>query len=43
MKVNIVNIRNIVAVRFKIITDKDSQEANILIPNIKEKSPVLQY
>jgi len=31
------------ALKFKISTDSEEETANILIPHIKEKSPVLRY
>jgi len=43
MQVEMINFRNIDAIKFKISTDTGEEIANILIPNIKEKSPVLQY
>ena len=43
VKANIINFRNMEAVKFQIITDTDKETANILIPHIREKSPVLQY
>jgi uncharacterized protein YuzE len=43
LKIEMTNIRNMVAIRFKIKTDTDDASANILVPKIKEKSPVLIY
>jgi hypothetical protein len=31
------------AIKFKVSTDETEEAANILIPHIKEKSPVLRY
>jgi len=41
VKVNIINFRNMDAIKFQITTDKAEETANILIPHISEKSPVL--
>jgi uncharacterized protein YuzE len=43
MQVEMINFRNMDAIKFKILTDSEEETANILIPHIKEKSPVLQY
>jgi len=43
IEMNIINFRNMAAIKFKIITEKQEETANILIPHIKEKSPVLIY
>lgn len=43
MKLDIINFRNMNAIRFKIITENSEETANLLIPHIKEKSPVLEY
>ncbi len=43
IQVEIINFRNMDAIKFKIITEKQQETANILIPHIKEKSPVLKY
>jgi len=43
IRVEIINFRNMDAIKFKILTDSEEETANILIPHIKEKSPVLQY
>ncbi len=43
MQVEIINFRNMDAIKFKISTDNKEETANILIPHIKEKSPVLTY
>ena len=43
IELQVVNFRNIDAIKFKIITDKQEETASILIPHIKEKSPVLEY
>lgn len=43
IKMEIINIRNMDAIKFSIsIADKE-EKANILIPHIREKSPVLGY
>jgi len=43
IRVEIINFRNMEAIKFKIFTDTQEETANILIPHIKEKSPVLQF
>lgn len=43
IKVNIANLRNMAAIKFEITTDSDRESANILIPHIIEKSPVLSH
>ena len=43
IKMEIINFRNIDAVKFIISDDKTEEKANILIPHIREKSPVLEY
>ena len=43
IRINAMNFRNMEAIQFQIVTDKGKENANILIPHIKEKSPVLQY
>ncbi|GIW68046.1 MAG: hypothetical protein KatS3mg096_914 [Candidatus Parcubacteria bacterium] len=43
IKIEIVNFRNMDAIKFSISDNKTEEKANILIPHIKEKSPVLQY
>ena len=43
VQVDIVNFRNMDAIKFKVISDDSEETANILIPHIKEKSPVLSY
>lgn len=43
IKVNIINFRNMDAIQFSISDGQREERANILIPHIKEKSPVLQY
>jgi uncharacterized protein YuzE len=43
VKVNIINLRNMAAIKFEIATDSQRESANILIPHIIEKSPVLCY
>jgi len=43
IKMEIVNFRNMDAIKFIISDDKVEEKANILIPHIKEKSPVLQF
>lgn len=43
IRVNLMNFRNMEGIKFEIRTDKERENANILIPNIKEKSPVLRY
>lgn len=41
IQIDLVNFRNIDAIKFKISTDKFEETSNILIPHIREKSPVL--
>jgi uncharacterized protein YuzE len=43
IKVEIINFRNMDAVKFKIISDSEEATANILVPHIMERSPVLEY
>lgn len=43
IKIEIVNFRNIDAIKFSISDNKAEGTANILIPHIREKSPVLRY
>ena len=43
IKMEIVNFRNMDAIKFIILDDKTEETANILIPHIKEKSPVLEF
>lgn len=43
VQVDIINFRNMDAIKLKIITNSEEETANILIPHIKEKSPVLMY
>lgn len=43
VQIEIINFRNMDAIKFKIITNAEEETANILIPHIKEKSPVLMY
>lgn len=43
MNVEIVNFRNMDAIQFEIITDAQNFKANVLVPNIREKSPALRY
>jgi uncharacterized protein YuzE len=42
-KMDIVNFRNMEAIKFYISDGTNSETATILIPHIREKSPVLQY
>ena len=41
LKIEILNFRNMDAIKFQIISEHGSEMANILMPHIKEKSPVL--
>jgi uncharacterized protein YuzE len=41
MEVEIINFRNIDAIKFRVTGDARTETASILIPHIKEKSPVL--
>lgn len=41
MQVEMINFRNMDAIKFKIFTDAREETANILIPHITERSPVL--
>ena len=43
IKMEIINFRNMEAIKFSISDNKTEERANILIPHIKEKSPVLRY
>jgi uncharacterized protein YuzE len=43
IQVEIINFRNMDAVKFKIISEDFEENTNILIPHIKEKSPVLTH
>ena len=43
LKTDVVNFRNMASIKIKIITDKGSDTANIIIPAIKENSPALDY
>jgi uncharacterized protein YuzE len=42
MQVEIINFRNMDAIKFKVSSDRESETANILIPHIRERSPVLE-
>ena len=42
IKIKIANFRNMDAIQFSISDDKTEEKTNILIPHIKEKSPVLE-
>jgi uncharacterized protein YuzE len=43
IQAEIINFRNMDAIKFKVITDDSQETANILIPHIVKKSPVLEY
>jgi len=43
IEADIINFRNMEAIKFRVLTDSEEETANILIPHIKEKSPVLTY
>ncbi len=43
IKVQIINFRNMDAIRFNISDNKIEEKVNILIPHIREKSPVLTH
>ena len=43
MEVEIINFRNIDAVKFRVTGDAGIETANILLPHIREKSPVLMW
>lgn len=43
IKMEIINFRNMDAIRFNILDSKTEEKTNILIPHIREKSPVLEY
>jgi hypothetical protein len=43
IQVEIINFRNMDAIKFKIFSDKRNETASLLIPHIKEKSPVLRF
>jgi len=42
IKLDIINFRNMDAIKFSISDDITEERANILIPHIREKSPVLE-
>ena len=43
IKIEIINFRNMDAIKFNVSDENIEENANIFIPHIKEKSPVLQY
>ncbi len=43
IKMEIINFRNMDAIKFKISDNNTEENANILIPHIREESPVLRY
>ena len=43
VEADIINFRNMEAIKFRVLTDSEEETTNILIPNIKEKSPVLTH
>jgi len=43
IKIEIINFRNMDAIKFSFSDKKIEEKANIFIPHIREKSPVLQY
>jgi hypothetical protein len=43
VKTEIVNFRNMDGIKMHVYSDSDEETANILIPHIREKSPVLKY
>ncbi|MBU2616911.1 MAG: DUF2283 domain-containing protein [Nanoarchaeota archaeon] len=43
VKMDMVNVRNMNAIRFSISDSQTEEKTNILIPHIKERSPVLEY
>lgn len=43
IKMEIINFRNMEAIKFSISDDKIEEKTSILIPHIKEKSPVLMH
>lgn len=43
IQIEIINFRNMDAIRFKIIIGEQEENANILIPHIRERSPVLEH
>jgi len=43
IKVNIVNFRNMEAIKFNISDGTSEETSTILIPHLKDKSPVLEY
>ena len=43
VKVEIINFRNMEVIRFSISDGNIEEKTNLLIPHIKEKSPVLSY
>ena len=43
VKVEIINFRNMDAIKFSVSDGKTEEKTNLLIPHIREKSPVLEY
>ena len=43
IKIEIINFRNMDAIRFSISDNKREEKTSILIPHIKYKSPILEY
>ena len=43
VKIEIINFRNMDAIRFSISDGKIEEKTTLLVPHIKEKSPVLEY
>lgn len=43
IEVDIINFRNMEAIKFRVLTDSKEETTNILIPHIKERSPVLTH
>ena len=43
VKVEIINFRNMDAIKFSVSDGKTEEKTNLLIPHIREKSPVLSY
>lgn len=42
VRLDVINFRNMDAIKFKVIAGNQEETANILLPHIREKSPVLE-
>ncbi len=43
IEADIINFRNMEAIKFRVLTDSEEETASIFIPHIKERSPVLTH